>query len=84
MTNEEAARIITFIYEEAVANLPAEDIDHHCSDLYLCKTPEASALIRRYKFANQVTTFRSHLDGKIWYEIPFAFTPYWTDPHKYT
>lgn len=35
------------IYAAAVAALPAGDIDHHASDLYLKRTPAAVALVGR-------------------------------------
>lgn len=53
-------------------------LDHHESDLYALKTPVSERLIRTYRFRSNVTTFRSQIDGKIWYDIPFAYTPAWT------
>ena len=69
------------IYEQAVATLPADHIDHHNygSDLYIKKTPESAKLIAEYEFKENVTTFRSQIDGCIWYDIPFAYTPYWEE-----
>lgn len=51
--------------------------DSHYSDLYLRATPEARALISRYKFKANVQAFTSQIDGKLWLDVPFAFTPYW-------
>ena len=65
------------IYEKALAALPASDIDHHETDLYLRKTPASEALIREYEFAANVTIFHDNIDGDIWYDIPFAYTPTW-------
>ena len=69
------------IYEQAVATLPADHIDHssYGSDLYLKKSPEADKLIKAYDFHNRVTTFRSQIDGCIWYDIPFGYMPYWEE-----
>lgn len=69
------------IYERAVATLPADHIDHHNfeSDLYIKKTPESTKLIAEYEFKSCVTTFRSDIDGCIWYDIPFAYAPYWEE-----
>lgn len=50
-------------------------IDSHYSDLYVLATPEARELIRKSGF--YYTAFTSQIDGKMWYEIPFAFTPFW-------
>ena len=72
------------IYAAAVAVLPACDIDHHNSDLYIKRTPEAEALIDRLNNRALLSTFRSPFDGCLWYELPFCFTPYWENPYKYT
>lgn len=71
------------MYAAAVSALPAEDIDHHNSDLYLKRTPASQALIARLANRSLLTTFRDS-DGVVWYELPFCFTPYWADPYKYT
>lgn len=71
------------IYAAAVAALPADDIDHHASDLYLKRTPAAVALVGRLDNTALLSTFRSQIDGGIWYELPFCFTPYWENPGKY-
>lgn len=59
-----------------------EEIDHHgCSanpaifhDLYLKKTPISSYLISRLTTCILWTTFRSAIDGSIWYDLPFCYT----------
>ena len=63
------------IYEIAVQTLPAEDIDHHYSDLYIRKTPESTAMLKKMRYRNSglLTTFRSQIDGDIWYELPFCY-----------
>lgn len=70
------------IYAVAVATLPAEDIDHHGSDLYLKITPATSALVGRLENKALLSRFRDS-DGVSWYELPFCFTPYWANPRKY-
>ena len=72
------------IYEEAVKRIPKNEIDHHYSDLYLKVTPTSRKLVDEYEWRGNVTTFRDQIEGKLWYEIPFAFTPYWEDPYKFT
>ena len=52
-------------------------LDSHESDLYAKVTPEATAIIGGYQFKCNVETFVSQIDGKLWYDIPFAFTPFW-------
>ena len=71
------------IYAAAVAALPACDIDHHASDLYLKRTPASAALVGRLDNTALLSVFRSQIDGRIWYELPFCFTPFWENPSKY-
>lgn len=70
------------IYEKAVATLPASDIDHHASDLYLKRSKESTAIVSGYEYKNQVSVFVSPLDSCAWYDIPFAFLPYWSEKCK--
>lgn len=65
------------IYEKAIEILPSKDIDHHESDLYLRKTVKSEKLINEYEFRNLVSVFRDNIDHVSWYEIPFAYSPYW-------
>ena len=67
------------IYDQAKESMPPNEIGNHCSDLYLLKTDVSDKLISRYEFRRNVKTFRSLIDGKIWYDIPFAYTPYWQE-----
>lgn len=53
------------------------EIDHHESDLYVKVTPESRKIVDAYEFRCNVTTFRSRIDGTTWYDIPFAFDPFW-------
>lgn len=70
------------IYAVAVATLPAEDIDHHYSDLYLRATPASDAILRRLENKSLLSRFCDP-DGVVWYDLPFCFTPYWENPTKY-
>lgn len=54
-----------------------EGIDHHESDLYVPVTETTSALIKEYVFKMNVTTFINQKNGKPYYDIPFAYDPYW-------
>lgn len=67
------------IYAAALAALPACDIDHHASDLYLKRTPAAVALVERLDNTALLSVFRDP-DGVAWYELPFCFSPYWKTP----
>lgn len=70
------------IYAAALAALPAEDIDHHGSDLYLKRTPAAVALVNRLENRSLLSVFLDP-NGQPWYDLPFCFTPYWENPSKY-
>ena len=62
------------------ATTPAER-DHHASDLYIMVTPTTTRIIDRYAYRSQVETFRDQTDPRraLWYAVPFAYVPYWTD-----
>ena len=63
------------IYQEMVKhNIPT---DSHESDLYVLKTPESEAIIRNWDYAYGVTTFVSQIDNRVWFDIPFAYSPWW-------
>lgn len=70
------------LYDEATKVLKPEDIDHHESDLYLRKTPEAEALIKRLNNDAMVATFKSNIDGDTWYDLPFCYKPFWVNISK--
>lgn len=46
------------IYAAALARLPAEDIDHHASDLYLRRTPASISLVNRLENRSLLSVFR--------------------------
>lgn len=69
--------LITDIYSEALATLPMDEMDYHASDLYLKATPAAIALIERYQWKQNVTRFNSAIDGSVWLDVPFAYSPAW-------
>lgn len=61
-------------------------LDNHESDLYAKVTPESTIIITGYENVRKVTgkgaplnvsTFKSNIDGTLWYDIPFAFDPWW-------
>ena len=69
------------------AGTPERDISHHFSDLYVRVTPRNTELLRRYYEAQGISkmpeTFRSNIPGEgYWYDIPFAYDPYWEERMK--
>ena len=68
----------TSIYNEAVKIMSPEQIDGHESDLYLMVTPESKKLVADYEYKFSVKTFVSAIAPHVlWYDIPFAYAPYW-------
>lgn len=67
------------LYQAIVNATKPEERDHHESDLYCKVTKATSAIINRYEFRHQVTTFHDATDPNraLWYDVPFAYVPYW-------
>ena len=63
------------IYAVAVEALPACDIDHHASDLYIRVTPDSKALLNRFQYRHMVKTFVDNIDRALWYDLPFCYDP---------
>lgn len=63
------------IYAAALEALPAADIDHHESDLYIKVTPASMALLERFQYRHLVTTFIDNIDHVRWYDLPFCYIP---------
>ncbi len=57
-------------------------IAHHESDLYVPITPETTKLVNKYEFKNNVNLFVCNIDRKPWYDIPFAYSPFWDNKVK--
>ena len=69
------------IYELAVE--AGCELSHHESDLYLKKTDESQKLVDNYEFKQNVTTFHSDIDHSVWFDVPFAYDPFWEKGQKY-
>ena len=65
------------IYQKAVESMQSNEIDHHQSDLYLKVTPISEELVKNFEFKNNVKRFYSRVDNSSWFDIPFAYTPFW-------
>lgn len=64
------------LYEQLVSAGVATD--SHASDLYCEVTPTSSKIVTAYLGPDgNVTRFRSQIDGRPWFEIPFAYDPFW-------
>ena len=53
------------------------ETDHHEADLYAPVNEITEKLVAEYEFKRNVTRFRCAIDGKMWFDIPFAYTPFW-------
>jgi hypothetical protein len=63
------------------AGIPVES---HCSDLYIPVNEITRKLVAEYAAAGgtRAETFTSNIDGKRWYDVPFAYSPYWEEVAK--
>lgn len=68
------------LYNQIVA-LGIEHSNHE-SDLYIPVNDQTRELIKGYEFKSNVTMFKSSIDGKPWYDVPFAYLPYWESKSK--
>ena len=68
------------IYDQVIESGLA--FDHRESDLYIRVCPKAWAMISCYVHKANVTTFICQLDGQEWFDVPFAYDPYWNDAEK--
>jgi len=57
-------------------------LDNHESDLYALANETSKQIIMSHRNWQNTTTFRSQIDGKIWYDIPFAYQPFWEHVQK--
>ncbi len=53
------------------------EIDSHCSDLYMPVNEKSIKLVNQYKYKTNVDIFISQIDGSRWYDVPFAYYPYY-------
>jgi len=57
-------------------------LDSHESDLYVKVTPESSRIVE--ESGHSSTMFTSEVDGKLWYDLPFAYEPFWDREQRRT
>lgn len=60
---------------QAIEKLGLE-YETHESDLYLKVTEESMIIMEAYAYKSTVDLFKSEIDGTMWFDIPFAYTPY--------
>jgi hypothetical protein len=52
------------------------EMDHHESDLYVKVTPKSREILTAYG-RRYAEVFISEIDGLCWYDLPFAYEPFW-------
>ena len=73
------------LYERLVKVLTPEQIDHWQSDLYVKVTPESKKIVEEFRNLEDAskritaTTFKDQINNELWYEIAFAYDPYWIE-----
>lgn len=72
------------LYDKIVEVTTEDQRGNWTSDLHCKVTKDTMRVIDQYKYRHFVKVFHSAIDGTLWYEIPFAFTPWWSDPYKHT
>lgn len=61
------------------AGYPKEEMDHHCSDLYVYVTPLTTRVIEEwckvhnYRIAWHCPTFKDHITGRMMYDCAFQW-----------
>lgn len=65
------------IYEEMKKVCDENEISNHESDLYVPVTISTTNIVNQYEFKRAVSTFKCNITGRLYYDIPFAYTPYW-------
>ena len=68
------------IYEQVI-ELNIEH-DHYYSDLYIPVNDTTRDLVASYGHTIDFEFFSSNIDGKLWYDIPFSYDPYWQKLEK--
>jgi hypothetical protein len=75
----ETAHPLTIYDQLVAAGVP---LDSHESDLYAKLTEASTAIIRAYPSRDNVRTFVHQVDHTVWYDIPFAYLPFWEARQK--
>ena len=52
-------------------------LDHHESDLYAKITDDSTRILAADRSLAHVRRFVSAIDGQLWFDIPFAYQPFW-------
>lgn len=54
-----------------------QEVFNHESDLYVFVNSVTTELVNSYTFKSNVRTFNDQVTGKLMYDIPFQYKPFW-------
>jgi len=66
---------MTSLYQE-LKNAGVE-ITNWQSDLYCPKNAQTIPIVKKYEKEHYISTFKNLNDGLTWYDVAFAYDPYW-------
>ena len=68
------------LYNALVAAMPADQIDHHESDLYVKCTDVSMKIIWEAELSSVMkSTFVDQITHTLWYDLAFCYSPYWEE-----
>jgi hypothetical protein len=71
-------RIMTEREKLLSLGMKEDELDNHCSDLYVLINPISEKWLETYEYRQNVTKFMSQIDNRLWYNVPFAYHEYYT------
>lgn len=63
---------------EAMKNAGVK-IENHCSDMYVPKNAITDKIVSDYGASICARVFLDNIDHELWYDIAFAYEPYWKE-----
>ena len=61
------------LYAECVElGIPTQN---HASDLYIPANEQTRALLAKH--GHRAQTFKNNVEGGLWFDVPFAYVPFW-------
>ena len=53
------------------------EISSHESDMYCPVNDCTKKIVKAYTYKGNVTVFHNQTDNALWYDVPFAYQPWW-------
>ena len=68
------------LYKALIDALPADQIDHHESDLYVKATDVSMKIVRDAGIGHHMyEMFRDQITGTLWIDLYFQYSPFWEE-----